>query len=235
MAATGSAGVEFLETAAIAYAIARSGYSREAVGGSILGLAIVALAAVLLGQGLTLVSLRWLQVGIGVILLWFGLGWVKKSVRRQVNQQRAGWIGDDPLGAEGITLIPDEAKFSWANFAIMTKSAALEGLEVAVIVVTLGLASGAWFEALGGAATALVLSLLMVILLHPYLVKLPEVLIKLGAGVLLSALGTFWLGEGLGLPWPLGDWAMLALVGLYSLGVAAIIYWQRRSLPVPSP
>lgn len=223
LAAMTSAGVEFLETAAIAYAIARSGYWREAIAGSLVGLVAVGIAAAGLGTELTTIPLRWLQVAIGALLLWFGSGWVRKSLRRQVNQQRAGWIGDDPLTAEGITLTASEAGFSWANFIVMTKSAALEGLEVAIIVVTLGLASGAWREAIVGAIAALVLSLVLVILLHPYLVNLPEVLIKLGAGVLLCALGTFWLGEGLGLAWPLGDWASLILVVLYGLAAAGII------------
>ncbi|NCJ06944.1 hypothetical protein GS597_10565 [Synechococcales cyanobacterium C] len=228
-AATASAGVEFLETAAIAYAIARSGYWREAIAGSIVGLVAVGMIAAGLGTGLTAIPLRWLQVGIGVLLLWFGSGWVRKSVRRQVNQQRAGWIGDDPLAAEGIALAASEAKFSWTNFVIMTKSAALEGLEVAIIVVTLGLASGAWREAVGGAIAALGLSLVMVMLLHPYLVNLPEVLIKLGAGILLCALGSFWLGEGLGLDWLLGDWAILILVSLYTLAATIIIAGLSRT------
>lgn len=71
-------------------------------------------------------------------------------------------------------------------------------------MIPLGLASGAWNEALSGAALALILTVALVAVLHGYLVKVPDVFLKLGA-VLLLSYGTFWLGEGLGLAWPFGD------------------------------
>jgi len=214
--ALGGASVEFFETAAIAYAIARSGYKREAYWGTIAGLVIVGVATAFLGTGLQLIPLRILQVVIGLVLLWFGWGWVKKSVLRQALGKRAGWVSD-PLTSEGISLESSPRRFSRINFILMTKSSALEALEVAIVVVTLGLASGAWSEALLGTALALLLTVGVVAVLHGHLLKVPEVLLKLGAGVMLMAFGTFWLGEGVGVVWPLGDFTLLVLVGLYSL------------------
>ena len=69
MAAAGSASVEFLETAAIAYAIARSGYRREAIWGTVAGLTVVAMAAITLGSSLQLIPLYLLQILIGSLLL----------------------------------------------------------------------------------------------------------------------------------------------------------------------
>jgi uncharacterized membrane protein len=216
LSALSGAGVEFFETAAIAYAIARSGYRREAVWGTISGLIAVGVAAAIVGTGLQVVPIRLLQVVIGVLLLWFGWGWTKKSVLRQARGKRAGWV-INPLEAEEIVLEHRSRGFSRLNFVIMAKSAALEGLEVAIIVITLGLASSAWTEALWGAAIAFVLTTAIVAILHGHLLKVPDVLIKLGAGISLLAFGTFWLGEGIGIDWQIGDWAILLFAGLYSL------------------
>ncbi|MEM8546183.1 MAG: hypothetical protein AAGF66_19580 [Cyanobacteria bacterium P01_H01_bin.119] len=229
LATGGSASLEFLETAVIAYAIARSGYKREAIAGCIVGLSVVALAAIALGTNLQVIPLHWLQIITGAILLWFGWGWAKKAVQRQVNGRRAGWLDNDPLTAEAISLETAQQGFSTTNFLVMAKSAALEAFEIAVIVMTLGLASGAWYEALSAVGLAFVGSVMLVIVLHAYLLKVPDVMIKLGTGILLSALGTFWLGEGWGLEWPLGDWAILGLLGLYSLIAVLAIFWLGHS------
>jgi uncharacterized membrane protein len=112
-------------------------------------------------------------------------------------------MGERPTTSEGISLESSPRRFSRINFILMTKSSALEALEVAIVVVTLGLASGLG-EALLGTALALLLTVGVVAVLHGHLLKVPEVLLKLGAGVMLMAFGTFWLGEGVGVVWPLG-------------------------------
>ncbi len=155
-----------------------------------------------------------------------GLG--QKSGTAQASGRRAGWLDDDPLAAEAISLETEQRGFSTANFIVMTKSAALEAFEIAVIAITLGTASNAWREVLGAVGVAGVGSVVLVVALHAYLLKVPDVFIKLGTGILLSALGTFWLGEGLGWDWPLGDWAILGLLGLFSLIAALSIFWLRR-------
>ncbi|MEL6398351.1 MAG: hypothetical protein AAFO87_06730 [Cyanobacteria bacterium J06607_6] len=237
IATGGSASLEFLETAVIAYAIARSGYRREAIAGCLIGISAVALAAIALGTSIQAIPLHWLQIVTGIVLLWFGWGWAKKAVQRQASGRRAGWLDDDPLAAEAISLETEQRGFSTANFIVMTKSAALEAFEIAVIAITLGTASNAWREVLGAVGVAGVGSVVLVVALHAYLVKVPDVFIKLGTGILLSALGTFWLGEGLGWDWPLGDWAILGLLGLFSLIAALSIFWlrhrdqERASLP----
>ncbi len=231
LAAGGSASLEFLETAVIAYAIARSGYKREAIAGCLVGLSIVALAAVALGTNIQVIPLHWLQIVTGAVLLWFGWGWAKKAVQRQASGRRAGWMADDPLAAEAISLETEQPGFSTANFIVMTKSAALEAFEIAVIAITLGIASDAWTEILDAVVLAGLGSVVLVVLLNAYLLKVPDVFIKLGTGVLLSALGTFWLGEGLGWDWYGEDWAILALLGLYSLiATLSILGLRHRSI-----
>jgi Ca2+/H+ antiporter, TMEM165/GDT1 family len=233
-AALGTASVEFFEVAVIAYAISRSGYKREAVWGSLAGLVGVGLPSFLFSSSLQSVPIHWLQLTIGMVLLWFGWGWTKKSVLRQAQGKRAGWVAEDPLLAEGIALQGGSQGFSYANFLIVTKSAALEAFEVALAVVALGLASNAWSEALWGTSLALFLTVGATLLLHGHMQRVPDVVIKLSAGVMLLSFGSFWLGEGLGLEWPGSDLSLIGLVMLYAGLSFLAIRWLERGEPSQS-
>lgn len=228
--ATLSSGIEFLEIVAIAYALSSTGYRREALLGSIAGIVGVALAGALLGPALVLFPLRWLQVAAGVVLIYFGWKWTKKSVVRQAAGKRASWIAN-PLQNKAWDKDRSTAGFSYRNFVVMTKCAALETFEVALIVITIGLSSRAWVEALSGASIALAITIGLVISLHGYLQRLPDVFIKLGAGLLLLTLGTFWLFEGLGFKWPLEELSALPLFCLFLLlSLIAILLIRRRDV-----
>ncbi len=234
LAALGTASVEFFEVAVIAYAISRSGYRREAVWGSLIGLVGIGVLSFLFSSSLQAVPIQWLQLTIGCILLWFGWGWTKKSVLRQVQGKHAGWVADDPLLAEGITLQGGTKGFSYANFLIVAKSAALEAFEVALAVVALGLASNAWSEALWGTALAFCLTVIATVLLHGHMQRVPDVAIKLSAGVMLLSFGSFWLGEGLGVEWPGSDLSLIALIATYAGLSFLAIRWLGRSEPTQS-
>jgi uncharacterized membrane protein len=60
------------------------------------------------------------------------------------------------------------------------------------------------------------------VILHRPLARVPENTLKFAVGVLLSAFGTFWVGEGIGIAWPLHDWAVFALVAGY-LAIALLL------------
>jgi uncharacterized membrane protein len=49
------------------------------------------------------------------------------------------------------------------------------------------------------------------------LANVPENALKFVVGVLLSAFGTFWIGEGIGLDWPGADWSILGLIAGFLL------------------
>jgi Ca2+/H+ antiporter, TMEM165/GDT1 family len=222
-----SSGIEFLEIVAIAYALSSTGYRREALCGSVTGIVAVVLAGALLGPALVLFPLRWLQVAAGLVLIYFGWKWSKKSVIRQAVGKRAGWI-ENPLKNRALEMDRAKSRFSYLNFAMMTKCAALETFEVALIVITIGLSSRAWLEALSGASIALVGMIGLVISLHGYLQRLPDVFLKLGAGLMLLTLGTFWLFEGLGFKWPIGELSALPLFCLFLLSSWIAIQLVRR-------
>lgn len=48
-------------------------------------------------------------------------------------------------------------------------------------------------------------------------------MLKFVVGGLLSAFGSFWFGEGVGIAWPSADWSILALVaGFLAVALLAV-------------
>ena len=88
----------------------------------------------------------------------------------------------------------------------------LEGIEVVFIVIALGAVGNALVPASLGAIAAGVLALLIRLILHRPLARVPENTLKFAVGIMLSAFGTYWLGEGYGLSWPGSDLAILGLM-----------------------
>jgi uncharacterized membrane protein len=70
-----------------------------------------------------------------------------------------------------------------------------------------------------GAVAALAVVILLGVVVHRPLARVPENTLKFAVGVLLSAFGTFWAGEGIGAIWPGGDRAPLVLIAVF-LGMA---------------
>jgi len=61
----------------------------------------------------------------------------------------------------------------------------------------------------------------VLVAIHRPLARVPENTLKFGVGLLLSAFGVFWIGEGLGFPWPGEDLSLFALLGGF-VAVAAL-------------
>jgi len=91
----------------------------------------------------------------------------------------------------------------------------LEGLEVVFIVIAVGAGRGLLMPASLGALAACALVLVIGAVVHRPLSRVPENLLKFGVGVMLSAFGVFWTGEGLGITWPGQDLALLLFAALF--------------------
>ena len=64
-----------------------------------------------------------------------------------------------------------------------------------------------------GALAAAVLVTLAAVAVHRPLARAPENTLKFAVGVVISAFGIYWSGEGLGIAWPGNDLALLAIAG----------------------
>ncbi len=192
---------------------------------------LLAIIAVL-GRTLTLIPLQLLQGVVGTLLLLFGLRWLRKAVLRAaalipLHDEAAAYAKNTAAMQKlGVVQGWDAIAFGTAFQITM-----LEGTEVIFIVIAIGAGgAGLLLPASIGALAALVVVTCLGIALHRPLASVPENLLKMVVGVLLSAFGTFWVGEAIALPWPGGDLAIAALIAGYFVAsqVAIVVCRKQR-------
>ncbi len=232
--------VECVEALTVVLAVGSIRGWKSALGGTVAALLTLVVLILLLGSSLTLMPLFLLQTGIGLLLLLFGLRWLRKAILRA-----CGAIPlhdeDEAFAKETASLrsrVPAAGRWDRVAFATAYKIVMLEGVEVVFIVIALGSSASLLVPAAAGAAAAAVCVILLGFALHRPLSSIPENTLKLTVGILLSAFGTFWVGEGIGLAWPGHDGSLLALVAIYLLtGLGLILVFRRhaeRAMPVGS-
>jgi uncharacterized membrane protein len=225
--------VEATEALTVVLAIGSVRGWRPALVGTGLGLALLLALTATLGPALQSVPLARLQLVVGVLLLLFGMRWLRKALLRAacvipLHDELAVFSRQKQLLSEGrssTTLGLDTTALVTAFQIVM-----LEGVEVVFIVVAIGATSGHLLVASIGASGAIVLVAMLGLVLHRPLALVPENSIKFAVGVLLCAFGTFWSGEGIGIAWPGDDWSILALIAGYG-SVAAAGVLLRRNRP----
>jgi uncharacterized membrane protein len=226
--------VEVVEAFTIVLAVATLRGWRPAVLGTAAGLAVLAGIVLILGPVLDRVPITTLQLAIGILLLLFGMGWLRKASLRA-----AGVI---PLHDEDAIFAAEAAELSehahrqrqnlqWVAGITTLKAVLLEGLEVVFIVIAVGAGRGLLVPASLGALAACAVVLVAGAIVHRPLSRVPENTLKFGVGVMLSAFGVFWTGEGLGIAWPGEDLALLLFAALF-LGAGMIGSTLARRLAV---
>ena len=214
--------VEFVEALTIVLAVGTVRGWRSALTGAGAGVAALVGLVLLFGPMLGVIPIRVLQLVIGMLLLLFGMRWLRKAILRS-----AGLIAfhdeDKAFAAESSALRtgPSGPAGRLDPLAVVTafKAVLLEGLEVVFIVIAVGSAGGLLWPASLGAALAGLLVVGLGVALRKPLARIPENALKLTVGVLLGTFGLFWVGEGLGFAWPGGDLA-IPIMALVLLGVA---------------
>jgi uncharacterized membrane protein len=215
--------VEFIEALTVVLAVGAVRGWPGALAGAGIGLAVLVALTAALGPTLTQIPLDVVQLVVGGLLLLFGLRWLRKAILR------AGGI--IALHDEVATYASEAAKLkrlysapsTLDGIAIATsfKIVMLEGIEVVFVVIAIGASGEFLAPAAAGAGVALLVVVALGFLLHRPVATIPEKTLKFIVGVLLSAFGTFWLGEGIGAKWPGADWSLPALIAGYL--IAALI------------
>lgn len=230
--------VEMVEALTIVLAVGLTRGWRSALIGVAVALSALAVVVAVLGPSLVrFVPLRGLQMTIGVLLLIFGLQWLRKAVLRgagvkakhdetQVFQRELDQLRRATPPAPGI---------DWTGFVVAFKGVFLEGLEVAFIVLTFGTHAGRFGPSAAGAGAAFILVAAVGVVIHRPLSRVPENAIKFAVGLALTAFGTFWGGEGIGVDWSLGDGMLPLLVASYGLVAWLLVILLRAPEATPLP
>jgi uncharacterized membrane protein len=226
--------VEVVEAFTIVLAVGTLRGWRPAIVGAAAALGVLGAIVALLGPLLDRVPLYLLQLAVGILLLLFGMGWLKKAILRA-----AGII---PLHDEAAIFASEAARLAesadrrhrgLAGMAALTafKAVLLEGLEVAFIVIAVGAGRGLLWPAGLGALAACVAILAVGAAIHKPLARVPENTLKFAVGGMLSSFGVFWTGEGLGISWPGNDLALAGFAVLFFGTGIATAATLRRSAP----
>ena len=226
--------VEAVEALTIVLAVSFVRGWRPAGIGAIAGLGLLALIVLALGPLLDRIPLHSLQLVIGILLLLFGMRWLRKAILRA-----AGVL---PLHDEAKAFTSEtqelrdqehrhEERLDWLAGLASFKAVLLEGLEVVFVVIAVGAGRGLVGAASLGALAACLIVVAAGFALHRPLARVPENTLKFAVGVLLSSFGIFWIGEGLGVPWPGKDLAILAFVALFLTTALSAVALAQRGRP----
>lgn len=212
-----ASGVEFVEALTVVLAVGSVRGWRGAVMGALCAIAVMLVLVATLGNTLTTVPVGVIRITIGALTVMFGLRWLHKAILRAAGviprrdeeaafaRQTARMRNHGPLAGW------DRTAFS-ATFQVTL----LEGVEVVFIVIAIGAGRpNLLISASLGALAALLLVAALGVAVHRPLARVPENSMKFVVGILLSAFGCFWFGEGIGIEWPGEDLSILGLVGAF--------------------
>ena len=239
--------VEMVEAMTIVMAMGMTRSWRSTLAGVAASLMALAAFTAVAGYALT----TWLpeaalQLVIGTLLLIFGLQWLRKAVLR--SSGRKAMHDEDQIYADEVEearragAVPSEG-LDWFSFVVSFKGVFLEGVEVVFIVITFGLNADNMPVAIVAAVLGCALVTCVGIALRHPLSRVPENTLKYGVGLLLTAFGTFWSVEGLGvlrpghqsLEWPGADLTIVVLVVAWFVMSRVLVAALRRTRPASSP
>lgn len=232
-----AAGVEWVEALTIVLAVGGVKGWRSAFAGVALAALVLTALVAIFGLSLTAyVPIATLRTLIGAFLLLFGLKWLYKAILRSSGlkalhdeaeafaETRAHLLGPDP--GRGLAL-------DWLGVGTAFNGVLLEGLEVVFIVVALG-GLNSMPAAITGALASMVAVVALGVTFRRPLTTVPENAMKYVVGIMLTAVGTFFVGEGLGVAWWRADLSLLPLIATYGLASLALVWILQRPIAFDS-
>ena len=170
---------------------------------------VLAGVVVLAGPRLpALVANHWIKLFVGAVALYVGVTWLRKAVLRAAGRKALR----DESAAFARERAALERESGATAFATAFNGVLTEGIEVVAIVLALGSGTTATLAAAtGGALLALIAVVAVGAAVHRPLARIPENQMKYVVGVMVTAFGIFWIGEGANVVWPAQDAALFYL------------------------
>lgn len=233
--------VEGVEALTVLLAVGSVRGWRSTLLGTAAGLACLLVGGVACGPGVEHLPVAVLRLIVGTLLVLFGLRWLQKAILRSAGVMSA----HDETAAYARQVEryrggrPALGLWDGVAFGAAFQIVLLEGLEVVFVVIAIVSGDARLSFPVGAAAlVALLLVTATGFLLRRPLSRVPENALKFTVGVVLSAFGTYWSGEGMGVVWPAAEWSIVALIGAYLVVAIATVRLCRASIDrarLPSP
>ena len=212
--------VEWVEAFTIVLAVGNTRGWRSPIWGTLAAMGTLAVIVGIFGTPLIIYHDQVSQsfhVVVGVLLLLFGMRWLRKAILR--------FAGIIAIHDEGLIYEREVAELRaagqtntrWDNigFWFSYKAVLLEGLEVAFIVIALGAQGGSALQAaVLGAVAALLVTTILGAFLHKPLTVVPENFMKFVVGAMLTTFGIFWGAEGMQVHWALDATSLLLILAV---------------------
>jgi Ca2+/H+ antiporter, TMEM165/GDT1 family len=226
--------VEVVEAFTIILAVGTVRGWRPAITGTFAALIALFVIVASLGPTLDQVPLQWMQIAIGILLLLFGLRWLRKAILRYAgiiplhDESAAFAAAKTELGGDALR---SRRQLNWIAGIPAFKAVLIEGVEVVFIVVAVGAGHGLLWQASIGAVAAGAVVLAVGFVAHRPLARVPENALKFVVGILLSSFGVFWTGEGAGVVWPGSDFALFGFILVFLIASLLSVRIIRSRVP----
>ncbi|MHB1516930.1 MAG: COG4280 domain-containing protein [Acidimicrobiales bacterium] len=232
VAVFGASTVEMVEALTIVVAAGVTRGWRSALEGAAAAVLVLALVVGAVGVPLIrYVPLSALRIVVGALLLVLGMSWLRKAILRasghlELHDEEA-IFSEETTGLRQDHPAPARRR-DGVGFAVAFKGVLLEGVEVVLIVISLGASDHRLGPAAAAAGAAAVVVAGVGALVSRQLSEVPENSIKMVVGVALTSFGLFWVGEGAGVHWPGSDLAIPVFIGVFSMTSLVAVTWLRR-------
>jgi uncharacterized membrane protein len=237
LAVFGACCVEAVEALTIVLASGTTRGWRSAMEGTAAALVVLGVLVGAVGVPLVhYVPIDALRVLVGALLLVLGLSWLRKAILR-ASGHKAKHDEDAIYEKTAASLRADgglRGRRDSLGFVVAFKGVFLEGMEVVLIVISLGASQHKLGYASAAAGAAIVLVSGVGLLVSRQLSEVPENTIKTVVGIMLTSFGLFWLGEGAGVHWPGSDLAIPVLIGVFAAVSAGAIALLKTQAPAPA-